>query len=191
MIRIKGRIMKKNKINHNALTHLIEAGAVSVVIAKAIGDTWTLNVQVGDMLKVVMAKNSGKPRVWRKLDTLAKYLKDLGAEKFQTDVTQYDPSLKSLTRPDSANTLKQTHRSHQSLQQQTDQTQIPKSQTQVNTEHEVKASKQTQKPQIEVEPTEVQEPINLNATDKAIEKAKERWEHRRAKILQEADPRAK
>ncbi len=111
--------MKKHQINHNALTHLIEANAVSVVIVKAVGDTWALTVQVGDTLKIVMAKNSGKPRVWRKLDTLAKYLKDLGIEKFHTDVSKYDPSQKSLRRPDSANTLKQTHKSHQSLQQQT------------------------------------------------------------------------
>ena len=110
--------MDKSKINHNALTHLVEADAVSLVTAKAIGDTWALFVQVGDNLKVVMAKNSGKPRVWRKLDTVAKYLKELGVDKFDTDVSTYDPSQKSLRRPDSANTLKQTHKSHQTLQKQ-------------------------------------------------------------------------
>jgi len=154
-------MMKKNQINHNALTHLVEAGAVSVAIVKAVGDTWALTVQVGDVLKIVMAKNSGKPRVWRKLDTLAKYLKDLGIDKFHTDVSEYDPSLKSLKRPDSANTLKQTHKSHQSLQKQNNpasrQESIPKPELRVNTQ----ATKST-KPHIEE--SEVTEPVNLNAT---------------------------
>lgn len=181
--------MKKNQINHNALTHLIEAGAVSVVIVKAVGDTWVLTVQVGDALKIMMAKNSGKPRVWRKLDTLAKYLKDLGIDKFHTDVSKYDPSQKSLRRPDSANTLKQTHKSHQSLQQQ-----MPQGLQAENTTEEslLKVNIQTQqKESLEVESSEVTDPIKVNPTDKAIQLAKERWEQRRAKILEEADPRAK
>jgi len=180
--------MKKHQINHNALTHLIEADAVSIVIVKAVGDTWALTVQVGDTLKIVMAKNSGKPRVWRKLDTLAKYLKDLGVEKFHTDVSKYDPSQKSLRRPDSSNTLKQTHKSHQSLQQQSFQD-IQAEKT--SDEPLLKVNIQAQEESVEVESSEVTEPVKVNPTDKAIQIAKERWEKRRAKILQEADPRAK
>jgi len=195
MVRIKGRIMSKDRINHNALTHLVEAGAVSIVVAKAMGDTWALAVQVGDTNKVVMAKNSGKPRVWRKLDTLAKYLKDLGIDTFQTDVSSYDPSIKSLRRPDSANTLKQTHKSHQSLQQSAEQTQKPKPEQVKQADVEMKVNVDSEKPQAQ-EPVhdmleETIEPVKLNATDVAIQKAKERWEHRRAKILQESDPRAR
>ena len=202
----KGGEMKKHQINHNALTHLIEADAVSVVIVKAVGDTWALTVQVGETLKIVMAKNSGKPRVWRKLDTLAKYLKDLCIEKFHTDVSKYDPSQKSLRRPDSANTLKQTHKSHQSLQQQTsvvaDTTELDSSSalilepiheqiSQQIPEATLRVNIQPQQMQPEIEPTEVTEPVKINPTDKAIQLAKERWEHRRAKILQEENPRAK
>ena len=180
--------MKKNQINHNALTHLVEADAVSVVIVKAVGDTWALTVQVGDTLKIVMAKNSGKPRVWRKLDTLAKYLKDLGVDKFHTDVSKYDPSQKSLRRPDSSNPLKQTHKSHQSLQQSTE---IKEQDSHVEPEPVLKVNVQSQQQAIEVESSEVTDPIKVNPTDKAIQLAKERWENRRAKILQEENPRAK
>lgn len=190
--------MKKNQINHNALTHLVEAGAVSVVIVKAMGDTWALTVQVGDTLKIVMAKNSGKPRMWRKLDTLAKYLKDLGVDKFHIDVSKYDPSLKSLTRPDSANTLKQAHQSHQSLKKQ-QAAQAEK------TEYKRPTEAPTQAPEVRVnispenglentvnsDQVEVTEPVKLTATDRAIQQAKERWELRRAKILKEENPRAK
>lgn len=180
--------MKQNQINHNALTHLIEAGAVSVAIVEAMGDTWALSVQVGETMKVVMAKNSGKPRVWRKLDTLAKYLKDLGVDKFHIDVSNYDPSQKSLTRPDSANTLKQTHKSHQSLQKQNIGT-TPDSQTEAQPQLKVNIQQQQQAAKLEA--TEISEPVSMNATDRAIQQAKERWEHRRAKILQEENPRAK
>ncbi len=183
--------MNKNRINHNALTHLVEAGAVSIAHAKAMGDTWALTVVVGDTNKVVMAKNSGKPRVWRKLDTLAKYLKDLGMDNFSIDVSDYDPSQKSLRRPDSASTLKQTHKAHQSLQKAG---QIP-GLTSASSKPEMKVNVQTEKPQVEqqadIESEEAANAVKLNATDRAIQQAKERWEHRRAKILQESDPRAK
>jgi len=185
-------MMNKQHINHNALTHLIEAGAVSVVIVKAVGDTWALTVKVGDTLKIVMAKNSGKPRVWRKLDTLAKYLKDLGVETFHTDVSKYDPTLKSLTRPDSANTLKQTHKSHQALQEQNGQSiDKIKSLEPSEPQSEIKVNIQPTPPTTQTEQAEVSDPVLTNATDRAIQQAKERWEHRRAKILQEENPRAK
>lgn len=184
--------MNKDRINHNALTHLVEAGAVSVAVAKAMGDTWALTVKVGDINKVVMAKNSGKPRVWRKLDTLAKYLKDLGLDNFQIDISDYDPSVKSLRRPDSANTLKQTHKSHQTLQQTG---QAPEINSSTSEQPEVRVNIRPEKtqavPHAKTESEEISDPVKLNATDKAIQKAKERWEHRRAKILQESDPRAK
>jgi hypothetical protein len=151
--------MHSNTINHNALMHLAEADAISSTIAKADGDIWTLAVHAGNVEKTVMAKNSGKPRVWRKLDTLAKYLKDIGVEKFEINISQYDPSQKSLRRPDSANILKRTHKSHKDLQ------------------HHIIESPKSE--------------VKVNATDQAIEIAKKRWEARRAKILQEENPRAK
>jgi len=183
--------MNKHRINHNALLHLVDAGAVSIANAKAMGDTWALTVLVGETNKVVMAKNSGKPRVWRKLDTLAKYLKDLGLDTFTIDVSDYDPSRKSLRRPDSANTLKQTHKAHQSLQQAG---QIP-GLTASSSQPEVRVNIQPEQTQVEAQihhgSEEVMDPIKQNTTDVAIQQAKERWEHRRAKILQESDPRAK
>jgi len=156
--------MKKNQINHNVLIHLVEANSVSKFTIKATGDTWTLTVQVGDALKIVMAKNSGKPRVWRKLDTVAKYLKGLGVTNFNTDVSEYDPLKKSLRRPDSANTLKQAHQSHQTLQKRNQVKELD-----VNIENSVVKK----------------DPVKKNATDKAMQIAKERWEHQRAKLLEE------
>ncbi len=107
-------------INHNALLHLIEAGAIDSAIVVANDDKWQLNVIVGGNKKTVIAKNSKSPRIWRKLDTLAKYLKELGLDSFTINVSNYFPEKKTLRRPDSAATLKRTHQVHRSLQQKAD-----------------------------------------------------------------------
>lgn len=107
---------KSNGINHSTLKLLIEAGAITSTTAFAEADQWMLKIGFGDTEKTVLAKNSGKARIWRKLDTLAKYLSELGISKFEINMIDYDPSQKTLTRPDSAAILKQAHKAHKSQQ---------------------------------------------------------------------------
>ena len=104
-------------INHNALKLLIEADAVDSATVIANADQWTLKITFDDAEKTILAKNSGKARIWRKLDTLAKYLSGLGINRFETDLVNYDPSQKTLTRPDSSAILKRTHEAHRSQQE--------------------------------------------------------------------------
>ena len=106
-----------NTVNHNTLLHLVEAGAIESATVSANDDMWQLSVTVGGNNKIVIAKNSKSPRIWRKLDTLAKYLKKLGLDTFDINVSNYNPDKKTLRRPDSAATLKKTHQAHRSLQQ--------------------------------------------------------------------------
>lgn len=148
--------MSKHVINHNALTHLIEAGAITSATASADGDIWTLSILSGETDKIMMAKNSGKPRVWRKLDTLAKYLQTLGLNKFEIDLTNYNPKQKSLRRPDSAVTLKRTHQARKS----------------------------------QIVDDIIRNPKTA-ADSGLLEKTKEKWEERRARILAEENPRVK
>jgi len=144
-------------INHNALKLLIEAGAVdsAIVIAKA--DQWMLNIVFGDTEKTILAKNSGKARIWRKLDTLAKYLSELGIKSFETNLEEYDLSQKSLTRPDSAAILKRTHQAHKSQQ----------------------------------EKEELEDAISAIDRKATPDKVRVSWEERRAKILEQENPRVK
>ena len=148
-------------INHSALKLLIEAGAVKTITAFANADQWTLKIGFGESEKIVLAKNSGKARVWRKLDTLAKYLSGLGIIVFKINMQNYDPSQKTLTRPDSAATLKQAHRAHKTQQQE----------------------KMTTDPIIQhiAESSDELSPDNVKVS----------WEERRARILQQEDPRVK
>jgi len=154
------------KINHNALKILVEANAVKKATAIAYADKWSLRILCGasDNLKekTVVAKNSGKTRIWRKLDTLAKYLQDLGIKQFQTDVTKYDPSRQTLRRPDSAAALKRAHQAQKQLAEQHDE---------------------DREAILKVAMTH-----NNHLTPGQV---RQNWEKRRAKILEEANPRAR
>ena len=151
---------KSNGINHSALKLLIEAEAITSITAFAEADQWMLKVGFGDTEKTVLAKNSGKARIWRKLDTLAKYLSQLGITTFEINMIDYDPSQKTLTRPDSAAILKQAHKAHKSQQDKN-----------LTLQDEIK--KETAE------------------TELSPEKIKVSWEERRARILQQEDPRVK
>ncbi len=155
-------------INHSALKLLIEAGAVTTVIAFANADQWTLTIGFGQSEKIVLAKNSGKARIWRKLDTLAKYLSGLGIVTFEINMLDYDPSKKTLTRPDSAATLKQAHKAHKSQQEQ----------MAIEQGEELKIS------------TQIEADVSANK-EASPDKVRVSWEERRARILKQENPRVK
>lgn len=101
--------MIAESISHSSLKLLVEAGSVRSATAIAEGDCWSLVIRFGRSEKTLISKN-GKIRAWRKLDTLAKYItKDLGIPRFETDGSDYDPTHKSLKRPDSSAVLKKAH----------------------------------------------------------------------------------
>ncbi len=96
-------------ISHALLLELVEAGSVRSATVIADGDCWFLMVRYGRIEKTLRSK-SGKIRSWRKLDSLAKYIiKELGLPRFEVEGSNYDPTLKSLRRPDSAAVLKKAH----------------------------------------------------------------------------------
>jgi kynurenine formamidase len=153
-------------INHSALKMLIEANAIDKALVSANGDIWVLKIHFSESVKTVLAKNSGKARIWRKLDTLAKYLSNLGIEQFEIDMQDYDPTQKSLTRPDSAVILKKAHKAHKSLQEKS-----------TNNVESIKKDKSVD---------------NITHDDGlSAEKVRVNWEERRARILQQEDPRVK
>lgn len=98
-------------IDHHTLTRLVEAGAVrgATVIGQPGG--WGVVVQYGMTERAIAAKR-GPVRVWRRFETLANYLKDLGLYRYQVDAVNYTPeSLKESTvkRPDAADRMRRAH----------------------------------------------------------------------------------
>jgi hypothetical protein len=97
-------------IDHNTLTHLVEAGAVrgADVIGQAGG--WGVVIKYG-MTERALAARRGAVRIFRKFDTLVGYLKGVGISEYRVNAANYDPAIikASTARPDSADRLKHAH----------------------------------------------------------------------------------
>lgn len=102
--------MTSETIDHNTLARLVEAGAVRG--ANIIGQKggWGLVIQYG-MTERALAAKRGAVRIFKKLETLVSYLKDMGIAKFQVDATLYDPEVIKVerSRSDSAVRMRQAH----------------------------------------------------------------------------------
>jgi hypothetical protein len=103
-------LMSNSTIDHVTLARLVEAGVVrgATVIGQKGG--WCIVVQYG-MTEGSLAAKHGAVRVFRKMETLIGYLRDMGIAKFSVDATQYDPDVLRLDRrrSDSSVRLKKVH----------------------------------------------------------------------------------
>lgn len=101
--------MAIDTIEHNVLKQLAGTGHIKSATAVADGDSWSLVFQIGSVLKTLKARDSKNVRAFRKLETLGKYLGELGIEHYEVDQSNYDPAQCSLRRPDKAKALKAAH----------------------------------------------------------------------------------
>jgi hypothetical protein len=103
--------MATETIDHPTLLHLVEAGVVRAahVIGQAGG--WVLSVQYGMAERFLAAQRSGKLRLFRKLETVTAYLKEIGISRFEVDASGYDAAeaKRQHKRPDRAEALKRAH----------------------------------------------------------------------------------
>ena len=99
-----------NTIDHATLEHLVAAGAVRGANVVGQPGGWGLVVQYG-MTERALAAKRGAVRTFRKFETLAGYLKDIGIFKYQVDATQFDPvGLKiERTRSDASKRMRDAH----------------------------------------------------------------------------------
>lgn len=101
--------MSQETIEHHVLKKMVAAGSVKQATAVAQGDSWALVFRVGMMEQTLAGTKSHDVRAFRKIETLVKYLQDLGIRHFDMDATQYDRTARTLRRPDRAASLKRTH----------------------------------------------------------------------------------
>lgn len=102
--------MATNTIDHGTFSRLVEAGAVRAAHVVGQPGGWALMVKYGMHERPLAAKNTGAVRVWRRFETLASYLKDVGLTQFDVDASNYDPtSSTAARRPDRAEALKKAH----------------------------------------------------------------------------------
>jgi len=101
--------MNPEVITHSMLRELTAAGAIREAAAIAQGSNWSLVVRYGGIERVLAARKSKQPRRWAHLDSLARYLAEIGIRQFTTDARNYDPSQPGQKRPDRAEALRQAH----------------------------------------------------------------------------------
>lgn len=102
--------MATNTIDHGTFSRLVEAGAVRAAHVVGQPGGWALMVKYGMHERPLAAKNTGAVRVWRRFETLASYLKEVGLTQFDVDASNYDPtSSTAARRPDRAEALKKAH----------------------------------------------------------------------------------
>jgi hypothetical protein len=97
-------------IDHNTLTHLVEAGAVCGADVLGQPGGWAVVIKYGRTERVLAARR-GAVRSFRNFETLVGYLKGIGILEYQVNAANFDPvSLKIHTpRPDSSARLKSAH----------------------------------------------------------------------------------
>lgn len=102
--------MAASTIDHNTLARLVEADAVrgTHIVGKPGG--WGVIVRYGAMESPLAATRSKEARVFKRLETLVGYLKDIGIDRFDVDAADFDSTnVKTYSRPDTSATLKQAH----------------------------------------------------------------------------------
>jgi|APTNR8051073442_1049403.scaffolds.fasta_scaffold40035_1 hypothetical protein len=102
--------MTRETIDHATLERLVEAGAVRGANVVGQPGGWGVVIQYG-MTERVLAAKRGAVRIFRKFETLAGYLRDVGIVRYQVDATQYDPAARQneRRREDAAERMKRAH----------------------------------------------------------------------------------
>ncbi len=101
--------MATETIDQKTLMQLVEAGAVRAAHVVGHGRGWTIAAEYGATERFLAAKR-GDVRVFRKLETLVSFLRDMGISRFDVDAAGYDPQApERVTRPDRSAALKEAH----------------------------------------------------------------------------------
>lgn len=102
--------MTTETIDHTTLHRLVEAGAVRAAHVVGTPGGWSLTVRLGLNERPLAAQRSRQIRLFKKLETLVSYLKDVGIAQFDVDASNYSPESQNRTpRPDRSAALKRAH----------------------------------------------------------------------------------
>ncbi|MGO7333587.1 hypothetical protein [Rhizobium leguminosarum] len=99
--------MTAETIDHSTLSRLVEAGSVDAVHVVGKTGGWSVVIRYGKAERPLAAQRSRQVRVFKRMDTLVSYLKDVGISQFDVDAAGYAPE--TASRPDRAAALRRTH----------------------------------------------------------------------------------
>lgn len=102
--------MKTETMDHNTLLRLVEAGAVHAAHVTGQIGGWGIVIKYGMIERPLTASRSHQVRIFKKLETVVNYLKQIGISRFDVDAANYDAEqLKTYSRPDRAQAMRQAH----------------------------------------------------------------------------------
>ncbi|AKJ28540.1 hypothetical protein [Caldimonas brevitalea] len=82
--------MPDKTIDHSTLRRLVDAGANIDAEVVGAGAGWGIVINYG-RARQTLAATRGEPRTFRRFETLASYLKDLGITRYRVDAAQFEP----------------------------------------------------------------------------------------------------
>ncbi|WP_025090843.1 hypothetical protein [Brucella intermedia] len=102
--------MSADTIDHTTLSRLVEAGAVSGAHVVGQDGGWAIMIKYGMAERALAAQRSRQVRLFKRMETLISYLKDVGITRFDVDTADYAPeTVKTRSRPDRAEALRRAH----------------------------------------------------------------------------------
>lgn len=101
--------MNTEMIDHISLLRLAEAGAVRAAHVAGRKGGWGIVVQYGATQRALATTRSRQVRVFKRLEAVVAYLKDVGISHFDVDAGAYAPDELKRTRPDRAEAMKKAH----------------------------------------------------------------------------------
>jgi len=99
--------MTHSMIDHATLSRLAEAGAIDKTLVVGQLGGWSIVVRYGKSEHSLAAQRSRQVRLFKRMETLVSYLKDVGISQFDVDAADY--AAESSKRPDRAEALKRAH----------------------------------------------------------------------------------
>lgn len=102
--------MAAETIDHTTLSRLVEAGAVRGAYVVGQDGGWTIMIKYGMAERALAAQRSRHVRLFKRMETLVSYLKEVGISRFDVDAADYAPeTVKTHSRPDRAEALRRAH----------------------------------------------------------------------------------
>jgi hypothetical protein len=103
-------INRARPIDHASLAQLAEAGSLTETHVVGQEGGWAVVVKYGSHERILSAQRGRSARVFRKMDTLVSYLKEIGISKFDVDAAGHDAGAGAPhARPDRAEALRSAH----------------------------------------------------------------------------------
>ena len=102
--------MTQKTIDHATFSKLAEANGVHGTLVVGQPGGWGIVIKSGTSERPLTAQRSQQARLFRKFETLVRYLKGVGITNFHVDATNWSAdTLANRQRPDTSAAMKQAH----------------------------------------------------------------------------------